>query len=101
VLLGGWLPDRVKAPLISLLEGRAADDVFPTHYRANDPEQIKQIAAEVGLTVRDIRMIATTPAFALVPPLALVELLWIRVTMKPAMAKWRQNIIASLQPSIR
>jgi SAM-dependent methyltransferase len=98
VLLGGWLPDRIKAPLISLLEGRASDDVFPTHYRANDPERIQQIAAEAGFGVRDIRMIASTPAFALFPPFAVVELLWIRATMKPTMARWRQNIIASLQP---
>ena len=96
VMLGRWLPEVVKGALIWLLQGRDESDVFPTHYRANTPEAIESLAGRSGLRVREMRLVESTAAFALFAPLAVVELLWIRATMRPTLARWRQNIIATL-----
>jgi SAM-dependent methyltransferase len=93
------LPDGVKQGLARVLDGRASKDVFPTHYRANDPEDIRRHAADAGFEIAELQLLSTSAVFALILPLALLELLWIRRLRTPARATQRSNIIAVLRRS--
>jgi len=93
-VLGRLVPDAVKGPLIRTLDGREEHDVFKTHYHANSGRILRQLARTAGLRVERIRMIATSAVLAMIPPLALVELVWIRVLLTKPFAAIRPDIIA-------
>jgi ubiquinone/menaquinone biosynthesis C-methylase UbiE len=91
------VPDAVKRSLIRALDGREEHDVFTTHYRANSGRALVGLARTAGLRVEKIRMIATAAVFANVSPLALFELLWIRLLLTKPFATMRPDIIAILR----
>ncbi len=97
VLISRILPEGLKLALARLLEGRASADVYPTYYRANSPREIRRLAAALGLELERLVMTNTSPAFLAFPPLALLELLWLRFLSAPARADLRSNIIAILR----
>jgi ubiquinone/menaquinone biosynthesis C-methylase UbiE len=90
------MPERVKAIGVRLLDGRADQDRFRAFYRANSKHEIGLLAARSGLRVVSVDFIPTTAMFAVVAPLAALELLWIRLTMRwlPAL---RSNLIVILE----
>ena len=97
IAVARWLPDWIKRAAAQLLEGRKSEDVYPTHYRCNSEHDITEIARATGLEVASIRWVATDAQFALVFPLAILELLWIRTTMRGGMSSHRTNIIVTLR----
>jgi ubiquinone/menaquinone biosynthesis C-methylase UbiE len=96
-MLGRLLPDAVKRRMIKALDGREEHDVFTTHYLANSERRLARLAHGAGLEVQKIRLIATAAVFANIAPLALVELLWIRVLLTKPFAAIRPDIIATLR----
>lgn len=97
IALARRFPDWVKQAAAQLLEGRKCEDVYTTHYQCNSQTAIYEIASTSGFEVASIRLVATDALFALVLPLALIELLWIRTTMRKEMSSHRTNIIAALR----
>ena len=95
------IPKRIKKKLVNLLEGREAEDVFETFYRANTKEDIEQLARAAGLGVRRIRLTVTSAELVVVPPLVFFELLWIRLLMTNLLKPLRTTIIAVLQKPLR
>ncbi len=91
------VPEGLKAMLARTLEGRRGEDVFPTHYRANTAADASRLASESGFLVDRIDFISSYPGFAIVPPLALVELLGIRWLERPGNEQWRHNLICALR----
>ena len=91
------VPEPFKKRLVHLLDGRVADDVYPTFYRANTPRRIRACASAVRLEVERIALIGSDAVTALVPPLAMLELLWIRLVSLRALAPFRSNMIAILR----
>lgn len=87
-------PEKLKGALIYLLDGRKESDVFETHYKANRRKKIEELARATGFEVVKIKMLATDAAFALVPPLAIPELIGIRLLMTEPLKPFRTNIIA-------
>jgi hypothetical protein len=71
--------------------------VYPTFYRANSRRSLETLARESSFETIDLHFIATTAMFAVVPPLALLELLWLRTLMHERLAGLRPNIIAELR----
>jgi ubiquinone/menaquinone biosynthesis C-methylase UbiE len=96
VLAARLVPDVVKRLLIRGLEGRHSQDVFKTYYRANSPSALRSVAAQSKLKVRDVRMTFTSALLAIVPPLALLELLWIRALRSSRLQALRPTMIATL-----
>lgn len=94
-LAGRWIPDTVKRLIVRGLEGRRAPDVFKTYYRANSPRALKQLAGVSRLRLRDLRMTVSSAVLAIVPPLALFELLWIRALRSPGFQSLRPTMIAT------
>ena len=90
------LPKGMKRLAAKLLDGRDADDVYPTHYRCNSEQAILRVAASSGLGVKEIRFVPSTAIFARVLPLAACELLWIRATMHESRYRQRTNILGLL-----
>ena len=101
VLGGRLIPRSIKVWLAWLLQGRREEDVYPTFYRVNSASVIRQLAAGVGFQVEKIRLIVSTPNFAMVPPLMIPELLLLRLLMTRSMRSLRTNIIGVLKKPIR
>jgi SAM-dependent methyltransferase len=97
VMLRRLVPGGVARWLARLLEEREADDVFEVHYKANTRRRIRELAGESGLEVSELRMISTDASLKLIPPLVVVELLWIRALMTGPLAPLRTNIIGVLR----
>jgi SAM-dependent methyltransferase len=93
-VLARLVPRAIKLKLVYLLDGRTPDDVFPAFYRANSRRRIDALAASTDLRVDQFRLVVSDAMFAPVPPLALVELLWLRVLMTRRFRPLRTNIIA-------
>lgn len=90
------LPDAVKVLMARVLEGRDAGDVFPTHYRANTAGDIRRVAGDAAFLVARLDFVATFPALVAVPPLAAVELLYIRDMERSGRHHARPNLICAL-----
>ncbi len=96
-ILARLTPSAIKDGLISLLQKREKEDVFPTFYRMNSPSRIERIAHQSGFRVEKINMICSSAELVLFPFLVVWELLWIRVLMTNPLKPLRTNIIAILE----
>ena len=96
-LLARMVPEAVKKRAASLLDGRREEDVYPTFYRANNRRSLEAIARASSFEAIELSFIVTSAIFAVVPPVALLELLWLRTLMHERLADLRTNIIAVLR----
>jgi SAM-dependent methyltransferase len=96
VLGSRLLPWRVKRRLMRLLDGREEEEVFPTRYRANSAPRLRSLLGAAGLVEDWCRMVANDALFARVhPTLAALELLYIRLTLRPTFRFLRVTILVS------
>lgn len=95
--LASLLPESIKDRIIWYLQRRKPEDVFPTYYKINTPEAITELASAVGFRVVSLRLIVSTPLFIMVPPLLVLELIFIRLLMTRLGKPFRSNIIAVLR----
>ena len=94
-----FFSDSAKKRLAQLLEDRHESDVFPTHYLANRAEDIARVAEDAGLEVEQLSFVSTVPVTTNIPPLALFELVLLRVLQRDSLARFRSNIICTLRKS--
>jgi SAM-dependent methyltransferase len=97
IWLSLWIPGPLRRQAASFLESRPLDDVYPTHYRLNTAGTIAALAGRAGFDVE--RTIALNSGLAMkrFPPLAVAELLVIRLLQSPALAWARSNLIVLLR----
>ncbi len=93
IILSTIIPEKLKNIIIKILEGRISNDVFPTYYRFNKVEQMLSLAENNNFTVKDIKMISGIPQFAMIFPIAILELFLIKILMFEKFKKYRNNII--------
>jgi ubiquinone/menaquinone biosynthesis C-methylase UbiE len=91
------VPGFINKRLAAILDGREEGDVFPIHYKANDRQTISALATDARFEVVEQRMVTSDAVFSLVPPLMLIELVWIRALLADRFAGLRTNIIAILR----
>jgi SAM-dependent methyltransferase len=96
-MIGRLVPGAIKRPLIRALDSRPADDVFPAHYRANSERRLAKVAESAGLRLANCHLVGTDAILALIPPLAVLELLVIRLLLTRPLRQFRSNIIAVLR----
>lgn len=96
-LFGRLIPDIIKKLLIYILQGRKEEDVFKTYYRANNKKKILKLASRNGFKIKEIEMANSSAQFSVVPPLALVELIWMKILMLDKFKSFRPYIIAILE----
>ena len=97
IIVARLIPSKIKLKLIKLLQGREEDDIFKTYYRINSKGRIAYVASKSDLMIEKIKMIVTAPTFAIIPPLAIFELIIIRIFMLKPFERFRSNIIAVLK----
>lgn len=90
------IPEGLKASLIKILDGRPSEDVFKTYYRSNTESQIRKLAQETGFEVVSIRYIASSAKFAVILPLAFLELFWIKLLLTRPFRSLRTNLVVTL-----
>jgi|SRR5580704_243111 SAM-dependent methyltransferase len=100
-LFARLVPEFMKGRLIQLLDGRAAEDVFKTYYRANTESQIRRLAQQTGFEIEKLRLVASVAKFAVIAPLAFFELLWIRLLLWRGLRSLRTNLIVTLKKCSR
>jgi hypothetical protein len=79
------------------VEERASDDHFETHYRLNTVEDVESLAGRVGFDVRECRFVLSAAEFARFPPIALLELSWLRALSTERLAGLRPALLPILQ----
>lgn len=95
-VLARLLPEWAKSMGTRLLEGRHESDRFRTFYRCNAVPEVRALAAGHGFEVIDARLVSTTAMFAVVLPLAALELLWIRALQADRRQHLRSNLLVVL-----
>ena len=64
---------------------------------ANTRNALERVAGRAGLDLASCSMVATDAMFAVVPPVAALELMVIRLLMTRRLRNYRSNIIAELR----
>jgi 2-polyprenyl-3-methyl-5-hydroxy-6-metoxy-1,4-benzoquinol methylase len=90
------LPQGAKNVLIELLEGRAEEDVFPTHYRLNTMADIQAGAARHGFQVKSLAAFNSSPVTSMLGPFAAFELTYLRMLEQDRFQGLRSNLITVL-----
>ncbi len=75
-----------------LIDGRPAEDVYPTFHRANSAARLRELAQDLFCDCK-VMEICSSALFAHVLPLAILELTWIRITQLSPMHSLRSNLI--------
>jgi len=95
-MLARLIPEGLKPALIRMLQGRPSEDVFRTFYRANSEADICRLTQSAGFSPLEIRLVASSAELAVIPPLAFLELLWIKLSLTKAFRGLRTNLIATV-----
>jgi SAM-dependent methyltransferase len=96
-LMARAVPDGVRGLAARVFEKRGEEDRFRTYYRANTPKRIARIAAAAGMGVERIDLIRSSAMFAVITPLAVAELLFLRALAAAPLDWLRPNLIATLR----
>ncbi len=91
------IPPRIEKCLVSFLDGRSEEDIFPTFYRANTPAAIQSLASSVGFTVSSMDLVETRPVLNMLGPAVIIELLAIRLLRSKRFAHLRPDMLIVLQ----
>ena len=91
------VPDAARALAARMLETRPADDRFSTYYRANTLATISAVAAQTNFAVEQFDLLRSTAVFWRIPPLAALELLFLRLLDSARFARLRPNLITVLR----
>ncbi len=70
------VPNRWHPAIVSRLEARKAEDVYPTYFRFNRPATIERLLAKTGFKHRSIKPLEQPATYSHVPIVARAEQLW-------------------------
>jgi SAM-dependent methyltransferase len=91
------IPARWRPRLANLLQGRDERDVYPTFYRANTPQVLKEIADRSAFSVMDLKTVESSPQLYRVPILRSIEERCLRLFQVESLARWRPCILGQFQ----
>jgi len=97
VVIARHIPTSLMRGVASFLDGRAGDDIFPTHYRLNTDRDIGDLATQSGLGIRYFRHVECTAQGVMLGPLVVFELLVIRALRLSIFEKYRSDLLVMLQ----
>lgn len=95
--MAAMIPQGFKNSMVYLLEHRKAEDVFPTHYRANQPKDITALAEATGFELCALDLVSTSAFTQMLGPLVIFELLFIRLLQRKRFEHLRTNLICLLR----
>jgi len=89
-----WLPRKGMLALIKFADKREEEDVFPTFYRANTVRRLERICSGLGLRRESLKVLTPPrPFFNFFAPLALIQILLMRLTMSRSFRKFGATIL--------
>jgi ubiquinone/menaquinone biosynthesis C-methylase UbiE len=97
VAIARCLPGKLVAAVASILDGRASEDIFPTHYRFNTRQVIEKLAEVCGLQIASIRHVECTAQAIMLGPFVILELLIIRALRLRMFEEYRSNLVVALR----
>ena len=98
IALAARIPRRQKNWLIGFFEDRSEDDIYPTVYKFNTLEAVTSMSARTGFRLEACELVVSEAVTQVLGPLAIPELLYIRLTQWMRLQKLRPDIIAVLRP---
>jgi ubiquinone/menaquinone biosynthesis C-methylase UbiE len=99
--VGRLLPRALLMDLIFRSEGREEKDVFPTLYRANTVRKLKKLGTQAGLRPVCTRVLtAPQPFLGFFAPLALIQIIGMRMTMTKSFSRFGQTILMVLEKRV-
>ena len=87
------IPAGLRPAVAERLQGRRAEDVYPTHYRANSVQALRALAGDTGLDVERLDTVNSSAQLDRVPVAGRIEDRWLRALSSPRMASLRPCII--------
>ena len=94
------IPQGLKNRGVYWLEHRKPEDIFPTHYRANRPDDIIALADATAFEVCSLDLVSTSAFTQMLGPLVVTELFFIRLLRRPGLQHLRTNIICVLRKKL-
>lgn len=98
-IMARLIPKILKDNFIYLFEGRKKEDVFPTYYMANTESKIRELAKLNGYKIKEINAVTSSAQFIIIPPIVILELIWLRILMAKSMELLRTSLIVILRKS--
>jgi ubiquinone/menaquinone biosynthesis C-methylase UbiE len=95
--MAAMTPEALKKRIVFTLDGRRESDVFKTYYRLNDSGCIRTAAESAGYEVSSLEQISTSAITAMLGPVVVLELLYLRLLRRSSLSHLRTNIIAVLK----
>jgi SAM-dependent methyltransferase len=99
-VLANMAPASLRVRLAGVLQGRQAEDVYPTFYRANSARRLRDLASLAGFGGAAVEHIDSSPLFANFPPLLIPEMLLIRTLRATRLNTLRACLLAQFQKPV-
>ena len=99
-VLANMAPASLRVRLAGVLQGRQAEDVYPTFYRANSARRLRDLASLAGFGGAAVEHIDSSPLFANFPPLLIPEMLLIRTLRAMRLNTLRACLLAQFQKPV-
>jgi ubiquinone/menaquinone biosynthesis C-methylase UbiE len=96
LLAARLVPDAPKKRIVSFLEHRKEEDIFPTHYRMNSPRAIEDHATKTGFQVEQLKLIGSTGSLNRLGPVSWIECLLLKGLETSFHGKLQPDILAVL-----
>lgn len=75
-IVARMIPNSFHSQIVSRIEGRAAERVYPTQYRLNTKGRLQDALREAGFSQINVQLIESPDAYHYVPVVRRVENLW-------------------------
>ena len=89
------IPSGLRRRLIGKVTGRAEEDIFPTAYKCNTRRKIKRLLEQSGLTIERVDYLDSGFMFKGIPPLHLLEILYIKMIRLPGLRHFKAQIMVT------
>jgi SAM-dependent methyltransferase len=87
------IPASLRPRVARWLQGREERDVYPTFYRANTVDQLRDIGCKMSLSPVELRTVLSSPQMYAVPVLGVCEDRFLTLLSHEKFAKWRPCIL--------
>ena len=96
--VGRVLPRQLVLRVIRAGEGRAPEEIFPTHYRMNSSRRVHDLAGKLGLIVEKEEFLPPPrPFFNFFLPVAFLQMLLTRVMAALSLQRFESTILVLLR----
>jgi SAM-dependent methyltransferase len=97
--LSKMIPFGLRRRLIARITKRQEVDIFPTYYRCNTAGRMRRLLEQAGLKVEELRHESAGILFPRIMPAYLLEMLYIKLTLRPWFAGLRgQLLVTAVKP---